>query len=113
MASRPAFADSSAFRTSPRPRTVRLRIEQLEDRCVMSGTPLAALPVPAAIPYWEMKAAWLAVAPKGNPDVVFLGDSILDSFANGPGAAVWEARIAPFGVAELAIGASQTQNVLW
>src|SRR5262245_2325943 len=89
----------------------RLSVEQLEERCVLSSA--AVIPAPASIPYWQTRYAQLDAAPRTDPQVVFLGDSIFDEFANGPGAAVWNAQLAPLHAADYAIGASMTQNLLW
>jgi lysophospholipase L1-like esterase len=91
-----------------------LRVEQLEERCVLSAaSPAAVLAAPNLFPYWLVHAAELAAAPKGAPQLVFLGDSILDAFDDGPGAPVWAARFAPLRAADYAIGGSTTSNVLW
>src|SRR5262249_5793633 len=79
--------------------------------CVLSSA--AVIPAPASIPYWQMRYAQLDAAPRTDPQVVFLGDSIFDEFANGPGAAVWNAQLAPLHAVDYAIGASMTQNPLW
>jgi beta-glucosidase len=98
----------------PAARRTRFRphLEALEGRCQ-----LAVLPNPAAVPA-PLDPAWLAeaarlAADRGNPTVLFLGDSIFARFARGRGAAVWRAEFAPLGAGDLAIGRSKTQNVLW
>jgi beta-glucosidase len=79
-----------AFPRSDSPRIQRrstpLVVEALEDRCLLSTT--------------------------AGPAVVFLGDSILDHYARGSGAALWNTQIAPLQAADLAVSGSTTQGVL-
>ena len=93
---------------------VRLSIELLEDRCVLSelGNP-AVIAAPSWTSYWWWRTAQIAAAPRGHPSVVFLGDSITDLFSNGPGTPVWNSRIAPLGAADYGVGGIMTQNILW
>jgi beta-glucosidase len=98
----------------PAAHRVRLRVELLEDRQVLS--PLsnpAVLPVPGDYPYWAWRESQIVSNPRGNPDVVFLGDSITDAFATTVGAPVWDAAMAPLKADNFAIGGSTTQTVQW
>jgi lysophospholipase L1-like esterase len=100
--------------TMPAARRSRFRphLEALEDRCVLTVLPNpAAVPAPLD-PAWLAQAARLA-ADRGNPAVLFLGDSIFARFARGRGEDIWRTEFAPLGAGDLAIGRSKTQNVLW
>jgi beta-glucosidase len=90
----------------------RPRLEILEGRCLLSGSGNpAVVPVPAGV-QWLGEDVRLG-AHRGHPAVIFLGDSILSRFADGPGADVWRREIAPLGAADFAIAGSTTQNTLW
>jgi lysophospholipase L1-like esterase len=60
---------------------------------------------------------FLAIAAKGNIDLLFIGDSITDNWrATVPahaGKDVWDKYFAPLNAANFGIGADRTQNVLW
>ena len=66
---------------------------------------------------------FVAIAKKGDIDLLFLGDSITDNWRAGPprnptdtnhsGRAVWSKYFAPLKAANFGIGADRTQNVLW
>src|SRR6516162_1455250 len=99
-------------RTRRRP-AVRLTLEDLEYRYLLSRNNPAVMPAPSASSDWVQQLNQLLVAPKGHPDVVFLGDSILQAYTDGAGASVWNSRIAPLNSANFAIAGSLTQNVLW
>jgi beta-glucosidase len=92
---------------------VRLEVEVLEDRCLLSteGNP-AVVPVPGQGNYFLLREAQNASVPRVMGGVLFLGDSITDLFANGLGAQVWNQEIAPLGAANFAISGFSTQNVL-
>jgi lysophospholipase L1-like esterase len=62
---------------------------------------------------WQAREHEVVVAPKGAPNVIFLGDSILDRFQHGPGFKVWKQHIAPLGAKDWAVTSSTTQNLLW
>ncbi len=55
----------------------------------------------------------LMLALGGKADVLFLGDSITDLLASGPGQPVWDALFAPLGAADFAIAGITTSQVLW
>lgn len=65
---------------------------------------------PNLAPVWLPQVVSQDEAPHGNPQVVFLGDSITSGYGYSP---AWAAGIAPLGARDLAIGGSTTQNVLW
>jgi len=59
-------------------------------------------------------ASFLALAQKGDIDLLFLGDSITDFWrTNGRGAAVWAQYYGNLKAANFGINADRTQNVLW
>jgi lysophospholipase L1-like esterase len=89
-----------------------LILENLEDRLLLDNNP-AVIPAPNDSSAWVQLLDQLLAAPKGNPNVVFLGDSILEAYAGGAGASAWDAQIAPLNAADFAIAGSLTQNVLW
>jgi lysophospholipase L1-like esterase len=77
----------------------------------------ATLPSPIAgvgNDYWTQREAdnENEVA-QGFAPILFLGDSITDGFANGPGAPVWNATLAPLGAVDFGIGGLTTSEVLW
>jgi lysophospholipase L1-like esterase len=55
---------------------------------------------------------FLAVAKKGDIDVVFFGDSITDGW-RGREKDVWKEHFAPLHAANFGIGGDRTQHVLW
>jgi lysophospholipase L1-like esterase len=55
---------------------------------------------------------FLAVAKKGDIDILFMGDSITDGWRTG-GKAVFEKYFAPLKTANFGIGGDKTQGVLW
>jgi hypothetical protein len=69
--------------------------------------------VPDPNPVWRQRAAEVLAQPKGSPNLVFLGDSILYHFEHAPGAPVWDAHIGPLGARDLAVPFSLTENVLY
>ena len=54
-----------------------------------------------------------ATQPKGNPSVIFVGDSINWEYAYGSGAAVWAAYLAPAGMASYGVIGQTTQSLLY
>jgi lysophospholipase L1-like esterase len=62
---------------------------------------------------------FVAIAKKGEVDVLFLGDSITDGWRNfndkkkTGGKNVWEKTFAPLHAANFGIGGDRTQHVLW
>src|ERR1043165_2202337 len=55
---------------------------------------------------------FLAVAKKGDIDLLFLGDSITDGWRGG-GKKVWETNFAPLKAANFGISGDRTEHVLW
>jgi lysophospholipase L1-like esterase len=55
---------------------------------------------------------FVAIAKKGNIDVVFFGDSITDGW-RGSGKEVWQQQFEPLHAANFGIGGDRTQHVLW
>lgn len=55
---------------------------------------------------------FVAIAKKGNIDVVFFGDSITDAWRNA-GKDVWKEHFDPLKAANFGIGGDRTQHVLW
>lgn len=96
---------------SPR---VRLALEPLEDRCLLSSAQDPALvATPNSSAWAQYRMAQISGPQPGNPTVLFLGDSILDGFANDRGADIWNNEMAPYGMANDAISGNTTHNVLW
>jgi lysophospholipase L1-like esterase len=78
------------------------------------GGPAFATPRPWSQAAWlAQHEAFVARARRGNVDVLFLGDSIVEFFAErAPG--VWRREIAPLGsVVDFGIAGDRTQFVLW
>jgi lysophospholipase L1-like esterase len=89
-----------------------LTVEDLENRLLFDVNP-AVIPAPNENAAWVQNLTQLLAGPKGNPSVVFLGDSITEAYAFGAGAPIWNSQIAPLKAANFAISGSRTQNVLW
>jgi lysophospholipase L1-like esterase len=87
-------------------------LEELEDRCLLSvSTTIPSFSQLA--PIIALPDIWLALVPKGNPTVVFLGDSISWGYANGTGANVWNSSMAPLGVEDFGVIGQTTQSLLF
>src|SRR5262245_55175349 len=95
-----------------RRRATPLRLEALEDRCVLSNTTTipAFADIPSIVAYPDVL---MALQTKGNPSVVFVGDSISFGYAFGEGAPVWAAFMAPLGMADYGIPGQTTQSLLF
>ena len=91
---------------------VSLELEALEERCVLSAdtTVPAINPLDPAIGAADVMMASL---PKGDPSVVFLGDSITWGFAYGSGAPIWSSVLAPRGAVDYGIPGQTTQSLLY
>jgi lysophospholipase L1-like esterase len=89
-----------------------LAVEVLEARCLPSSTttvpPMSE--IPQVIALQDMAFAHQA---KGNPTVVFVGDSISWEYAYGSGSAVWAAYMAPLGMSNYGVAGQTTQDVLF
>jgi hypothetical protein len=106
--SRPAGGRARSRRRVGGPRWVRPRLEALEDRQMLSANPAT---VPAPLPGI---GEWVAaMSPKGNPSIVFLGDSILFDYGYAYGAPAWDTAIAPLGADDFAVPSQTTQNLLY
>lgn len=108
VSSRLGSAQAGA-RSSGNSRYVRLEIEELEGRCLLDANPATTAVAPDNL----STANTLLQAPKGNPQVVFMGDSITQFFAYGAGASVWNSQIAPMNAADYGVAGNTTGNVLW
>jgi beta-glucosidase len=88
---------------------VQLLMEQLEDRCAMSAT---TVPVdnPGAVPVPQWNPA---NTPHTPSDVVWLGDSITDSYDGAPALPGYITAYGGQPELDLAVGGNKTQNVLW
>ena len=56
---------------------------------------------------------FLAIAKKGDVDVLFLGDSITNGWDGKAGAEAWKKHFEPLKAANFGIGGDQTGHVLW
>lgn len=90
---------------------LRLEVEGLEERCLLDANP-AVTPAPLPFAEWQDRANQL-LQQKGDPQVVFMGDSITQLYQTGAGAPVWNSQIAPLGAVNYGISGSMTSNVLW
>jgi beta-glucosidase len=88
------------------------QIELLEERCLLSST--TTIPAMAEVPGPIAQGDILAASqPKGNPSVVFVGDSISWQYAYGTGAPVWWTLMAPLGMANYGVTGQTTQSLLF
>lgn len=90
-----------------------LRLEVLEDRCLPSSITTTIPPVSAIEPLVAIPDIVSAFQPKGSPTVLFVGDSISWEYANGTGSSVWNAYMAPLGMANIGIVGQTTQSLLY
>lgn len=91
----------------------RPRLEVLEDRCVPTAFDSFAVSLPVVVQWRDQRLDQIAAQANSHPSVVFLGDSILDYYANGVGAPIWNAELGPYGAADDAIYGNTAHNVLW
>jgi lysophospholipase L1-like esterase len=84
---------------------------------VAAPTPTPS-PWPGTVPDFR-RGAWMdrhesfvAEARKGGIDLLFVGDSITDSW-RGTGRAVWNERFAPLKAANFGLSGDRTQHLLW
>ena len=82
-----------------------LAVEVLEDRCLPSVNLLDV-----AVPLGDVL---MALNPKTNAPVVFLGDSITWNYGFGGGASVWNRYMAPLGAADYGVSGQTTQSLLY
>ena len=80
----------------------------------VEATAPALVPVSrASEPWWaDRHARCKAAAEKGGIDVLFIGDSITQSW-EGAGAAIWKNEIAPLRAANFGFSGDRTEHVLW
>lgn len=69
-------------------------------------------PAPRDAKWVGRHEGFVAIAKKGDVDLLFLGDSITDGWRGG-GKAIWEKTFAPLKAANFGIGGDRTQHVLW
>src|SRR5262245_765389 len=80
------------------------------------GGPARPANQPAAPRDETRHKGFVEIAQRGNIDLLFVGDSITDWFANAPrptGLAVWNATFGPLKPANFGIAGDTTQGVLW
>lgn len=88
--------------------------------CLLGCFDEAATPAPRARDYpWMTIEGWYQFhesfrkrAQEGPVDILFLGDSITQSWSR-EGKAIWEERYAPRAAANFGIGGDMTQELLW
>jgi lysophospholipase L1-like esterase len=79
----------------------------------------AVKPVPRDANWVKRHEAFVAIAKKGDVDVLFLGDSITDGWggeghgAKSAGGKVFAAEFRPLKAANFGIGGDRTEHVLW
>jgi len=79
----------------------------------------AVKPAPRDANWKGRHEAFVAIAKKGEVDLLFLGDSITDAWGgeghhpNSDGAKVFQDRFVPLKAANFGIGGDRTQHVLW
>src|SRR5262249_41771658 len=95
------------------PRLTRPTLEQLEDRCLLSAATTVPSSTDALNPLTVPLDIFVAAQPKGNPNVVFLGDSIAEGYAYGTGMPIWSATMAPLGAVDYGMGNQTTQTLLY
>jgi lysophospholipase L1-like esterase len=91
--------------------TARLTLEQLEDRCVPAVYSGSLPPAPGGTSQWQAQDDAIRSAPKNNPAVIFMGDSITQFFADGAGAPVWQQSLAGLPSDDFGIAGNFTWNV--
>ena len=72
----------------------------------------ATTPTPRDAGWVKRHEGFVAIAKKGDVDLLFLGDSITDGWRGG-GKAIWEKNYAPLKAANFGIGGDRTEHVLW
>jgi hypothetical protein len=97
----------------PNFRPIPPQVEALEDRCLLSALTTVPSTIDVLNPYTVPLDMFVAAQPKGNPNVVFLGDSIAAGYAYGSGIPVWSAFLAPLGAVDYGVGNQTTQTLLY
>ena len=83
-------------------------------RCGRFGEAELAPPEPRAANWPLHRLEQINEAVKTEPyRVLFLGDSLVEHFAIGAGAAVWHQHLAPRGVLDAGIAGDRTEHLLW
>src|SRR6516165_5264315 len=82
--------------------SIPLTVEELEERCVLSADTTVAAP-DSPFSFTAPGDVMVAMQPKRNPGIVFLGDSITWGLASGMGAPVWSSVMAPHGAADYGV----------
>ena len=72
-----------------------------------------AKPVPKDGEWLKRHDGFVEEAKKGAIEVLFLGDSITDSWRKNPAKKIWDERFAPLKAANFGISGDRTQHVLW
>ena len=73
----------------------------------------ATAPTPRDANWVKRHEGFVAIAKKGDVDVLFLGDSITDAWRNKPAQPTGEKRFGTLKPANFGIGGDRTQHVLW
>ncbi len=77
----------------------------------------ATTPVPRDAAWMKRHEEFVAIAKRGDIDVLFLGDSITDFWRRDDkksgGRKIWDANFAPLKAANFGISGDRTQHVLW
>jgi beta-glucosidase len=107
----PATRPSKISREHDR-HSIPLTVEELEERFVLSADTTVAAP-DSPFSFTAPGVVMVAMQPKGNPGIVFLGDSITWGLASGMGAPVWSSVMAPHGAADYGVSGQTTQSLLY
>ena len=73
----------------------------------------ATIPAPRDAGWVKRHEGFVAIAKKGDVDVLLLGDSITDAWRGGAAKKTWEKVFVPLKSANFGIGGDRTQHVLW
>ena len=96
-----------------RPISVFLPFVMLALACAAQASPATTPASSSKPPWWPARHAQkVEEAKKGNVDMLFIGDSIMQGW-EGPGADVWAKYYAPRRAMNLGFNRDKTENVLW
>jgi lysophospholipase L1-like esterase len=73
----------------------------------------ATTPAPRDQNWLKRHEGFVAIAEKGDVDLLFLGDSITDAWRTKPIQPIWEKHFGGLKPANFGIGGDRTQHVLW
>ena len=73
----------------------------------------ATTPAPRDAGWVKRHEGFVAIAKKGDVDVLFLGDSITDAWRGKQAEPTWKKHFVPLKAANFGIGGDRTQHVLW